>query len=382
MTLKKLSDGRYEVRYDFIDKDGKRRQGRRRFKLRGEAVAFQRELLSGHSAVVRDTPVLSVYGREWLDNRRVLRGLAPLSCSAYRNAIDKLVDNIGDVRVSRVTPHMLEGALARGGYRANSAILFRRVWILMFDDAVRDGYLHSNPARAIAAPRMVPMEITPPDSDTIMRLLNDLRGHWAYVFFLLAATTGCRKSELLGLMWDSVDLDAGTITIRRQRYKVTAKDAKRFDFDGTILLSDTTKGRTARTVRLPEGVVVYLRDLKKARDLSGVASPYVCLNSHGEPPTDNALNDIARAHGMRVHDLRHAHATLLIDAGIPITGVSARLGHSSPAVTVRVYAHALKKQDDAAADVAARFAKDDTKHDTITSSSQGYFLTERSTNMR
>lgn len=148
--------------------------------------------------------------------------------------------------------------------------------------------------------------------------------------FWLAANTGMRRSELLGLKWGDIDLDKATVSISRGLVAIgyeltesrgkTANSRRSIDLDPTTV-DILTAWKTWTTVE---------------RRVSGVESDRVFITPDGGPvhphSVSQAFERVARNAGLpviRFHDLRHTHATLLIKEGVPVKVASERLGHAS-----------------------------------------------------
>lgn len=153
----------------------------------------------------------------------------------------------------------------------------------------------------------------------------------------------------------NVDLDAGTLTVNRTRLSV----------DGAVVEADPKSERGKRTLPLTKALVRAFRDLRKRETVERLAagsayadSGYVVVDEIGRPLHPDTLSDrfdqlVARAGvgRIRLHDARHTCGTLMHLSGEPVAVISAWLGHSSPAFTMRVYVHS---QDGALRDAAAR----------------------------
>ncbi|WP_433369402.1 tyrosine-type recombinase/integrase [Streptosporangium sp. CA-115845] len=200
--------------------------------------------------------------------------------------------------------------------------------------------------------------------------LGPARSHRPFAFFHLAAYTGARRGELLNLRWSDVDLDGRQITIKGSTGVV----------DGEHTEGTTKSGRT-RVVTIDDGTVTVLREHQKAQEAEKLRVGNSWKDENGRvfttawggpiyPTTVTALpGKLIKAHkepeGMdqapteplpyvRLHDLRHIHATTLLLAGVPVHVVASRLGHADPAITLRVYAHVIRSAETAAANVFAK----------------------------
>lgn len=173
----------------------------------------------------------------------------------------------------------------------------------------------------------------------------------------VAVATSARRAELLGIRWLDCDLESGTLTFEQQ---VTPTRG------GVTIGPLKTKG-SHRTIRLDPDTVAALKRHRGAqeveRSLAGDAyedHDLVFADELGRPiypqritEAFGALRKEAGTRRGRLHDLRHSQATHLLTAGVPVHIVSARLGHSSPMVTMSVYAHVLPRSDEQAAEVMA-----------------------------
>src|SRR5690606_25669282 len=163
---------------------------------------------------------------------------------------------------------------------------------------------------------------------------------------LVAAATGMRRGEVLGLRWRDLDLDAGVAYVRQ-----TVVQA-----DGRPVIREQPKtARSRRQVFLDDTLVQLLRDHRRRqaeRRLRAGSNwrdhDLVFCTDRGEPLEPARLSKAFSAYarkagvpGVRFHDLRHSHVSALLAAGWPITAVAERVGHASPNVTAQIYAHAL-----------------------------------------
>jgi len=158
-------------------------------------------------------------------------------------------------------------------------------------------------------------------------------------------TRGLRRGELAGLKWDAIDLDGSTMRIVRTRVLVDGKPV--------VSAPKTEAGR--RNVPLDSTLVAMLRAWKTRQGAERLSvgegyehSGYVFTDEVGRPLNpeyfSTALESITRATGIRrvrLHDLRHTAASLMLAAGEPFKVVSEMLGHANPTITQNIYAHAM-----------------------------------------
>lgn len=191
-----------------------------------------------------------------------------------------------------------------------------------------------------------------------------LKGHRWEALSWLALNLGMRQGELLGLTWDALNLDAGTLRVFQQLQRV------RQAAGGKAFVLQTTKTKAGdRLLQLDLDLVALLREHQRVQaeeaPLRGVtwknSFNLVFVTDTGAPIH---FSDLVKQFkcalkkaglpAIRFHDLRHTAATLMLADGVPLVTVSKILGHSSPAITAMIYAHAL---DDQKADAIASLGR-------------------------
>lgn len=236
---------------------------------------------------------------------------------------------------------------------------YHRLISVILNTAVEWGILFSNPCDRTKTPRADEKEAKYIDEVQADKLLQALESvdemHRTIVRLLLF--TGMRRGEALGLKWSDVDFSKGTVKICRSLQYLPDRG----------IFEDKTKNKSSeRTIKLSQIAIEDLRRHKVAQleHRLSVGSywigtvDYIFTTSEGRALKPDSVSSwfskFMKAHPeipfITLHSLRHTNATLQLAAGVPITTVSKRLGHSNTATTGRVYAHAIKSSDDAAAD--------------------------------
>ena len=168
--------------------------------------------------------------------------------------------------------------------------------------------------------------------------------------YLLAIDAGLRQGELLGLNWKDLDLDRGTVRVNKALEEV----------GGQLRIKSPKTKSSKRTVKLSRATAEALEEHRKAMLAEGHCTPdapVFCGSRRGQwlRKSDvfrHSFTPILAKAGLkfRFHDLRHASASLLLADGVDVKTVQSRLGHSAAAITMDIYAHALDRGQQTAAD--------------------------------
>lgn len=221
------------------------------------------------------------------------------------------------------------------------------------EHAVREEEIPRNVARNVRTGTPRPRRFEPLTADEARQFLTVVRGHRLYALFELALHTGLRKGELLGLRWEDLDLDLGTVAIRRTLQRTTAS--------GLTTLPTKTRAserRIALATRCLHSLQLHREQQQRELEAAGTSwqrSGQVFTTVQGGPidPTNlsRAFATLLRKAGLRrirFHDLRHSTATLLLEQGVELVVIKELLGHAHIGVTASVYAHVrLRLQRDA-----------------------------------
>jgi len=276
-----------------------------------------------------------------------------------------LVPTLGKTKLSGLRPEMLHrlyAAKLKEGLSPRTVHHLHTVLHTALTQAVRWGNVSRNVADAVDPPAVPRHELVPPTPAEVARLLDSANAsddRFAPMW-TVAVYSGCREGELLALQWHDVNLEHGSIAVRRTL--ISAKG-------GVPQFGDPKTSRSRRTVMLPSEAIAALR-LQQARQnedrhILGVdyASYDLVFASRTGTPlmSRNVIRafkaTLARAglsSDTRIHDLRHAAATLMLSAGVHPKVVSERLGHSTIGITMDLYTHSVEGLD---VDAAARMQR-------------------------
>lgn len=338
--------------------DDRGKRPKRRAKTQREALEKLRQLERDHEQGMNlsvKQPTVSQWCAIWLLTFAL--NLRPNIRDDYRGEIARYVDSapLGSRRMDKVTPaevqawvNELAGRLSPRTVRNAHARLHKA-----FEVAIKHGYLARNPATGTELPQLVPAEIEPYTFQQAIAILEAVEGHRWAALYRLAINLGMREGELFGLTWEAIDLEAGTIRVFQQLRRVrTSIDGPR-----VFVLQTVKKKASVRTLRIDDDMRAVLRahraNQAEERLLRGPAwrDPFgslVFTTETGGPIFISSLLEhfyqvLAKAElpKRRFHDLRHTAATLMLANGTHLVTVSKILGHSSPAITAQIYAHAL-----------------------------------------
>jgi integrase len=314
-------------------------------------------------AVAPDALTVADLLRGWLGSDR---DLAPKTRERYRQlAEQQIIPHLGGVKVQALRPLAVKSwhttLLTQGGagerpLSARTVGHAHRVLHRAIQRLVEVGdILSRNVASGIKLPKVEQDEIEILTRDQIGTVLDRLADHPLYAIAATALATGMRRGEILALSRGALDLDRGLLRVERSLEETKAglrfKKTKSRDGRGTL----TIPGHLVEILRAQLLAQLELR-MKLGMGRPG-PTDLVFSRVDGAPYAPDTLSrdwwrvTISRElPRVSFHALRHTHASALIAAKMDIVAISKRLGHSSPAVTLKIYAHLFDPTDQAAAD--------------------------------
>jgi integrase len=298
----------------------------------------------------------------WLEHMRAQ--LTPRSHERYSELVRKnIVPLIGNTPLAKLQPAVISQAYAKalkngrrdgsGGLAPETVRYMHRVLRQALQQAVRWQLLARNPSDAVDPPKIERKEMKVLDADGTAALIELARNTSLFVPVLLGLLCGMRRGEITALRWRSIDLQRGQLSI------VASTEQTR---DG--IREKCPKSGHGRTVALPSLVVdeLWRHRLRQAEALLKLGvrlsdDHHVVTRADGGPVQPRSLTHafeiFLRKQGLprvRLHDLRHTHATHMLASGVHPKIAQERLGHSSVAITLDLYSHVLPGlQADAAA---------------------------------
>ena len=363
--IRKRGNRSWQLTYDAPrGGDGKRRQryetvhGKKR-----KAQARLNEILhSLNRGEYREPATITVaeYLDIWLRDY-VRPNLRPRTAEGYGTIIRKhVLPSLGHIRLEDLSPRDVQSYYTALLDRLSAQTIKHHHTLLhrAFEIAITWQLLDRNPTQRVRTPKPSPSPARTLSTDEVRRLLAGARQTPYHVPIHLALYAGLRRGEILGLRWQDVDMDANTLSIHQTLMHVRGQ--------GYVWGEPKSEG-SRRTIAVSPATILLLRSHRErmkaehaARGITAVLEQ-VCALPDGRLMKPDALSRACRRiacqcdiQGMRLHDLRHTHASLLLSEGTPIHIVQARLGHQSITTTVDIYGHVPQDADIAAGAAFAR----------------------------
>ena len=330
------------------DETGKRVRHQYTYRTRREAEEARVQLLSQLQQDTYTAPskvTVAEWLNMWLDGRQ---GIAETTRAGYEIDVRRIVKALGSRQLRQLTPPMvnsfyaeLSKSLSPKTVRNTHGTLHKAL-----DDALRQGVVARNVSDFAELPRAERHEMKTWTADELRRFLRRAEPHRFYPAFLLACSSGLRRSEVLGLRWRNTDLENGRATIVDTVVPIRG--------EAVLRTGETKSRRSRRVIPLDSTTVAVLRARRKAQAEERMAAGPLwtdldlCFtNEVGEPVkpdtfsrTWKRLATEAGVPALTPHPgARHSWATLALEGGVPIRIVQEQLGHSSIAITADVYQH-------------------------------------------
>lgn len=332
--------------------------GRTRVEVRDKLKAARDRLDAG--APVKDASrTVGEWMRQWRETTLAVSDRKESTRDLYANLSRRHLETgaISTTRLDRLKPSDVEALVlakraetkVRDGetVRALSDSTIRQVYTVLragLDGAVRDGLLAANPCAKVKRPGVARQEAKHLPSGDVQKVLEAAKVSRYFPALVLIASTGLRKGEALGLSWERVDLEAGSLVVRATLGRIGNR----------LVISEPKTERSRRTVPLSPAVVALLRKHKVSQSEERLRagdqwqdSGLVFTTEFGGPVDPRNLLRVlevaasqAGVEKVGVHTLRHSAATAWLEAGVHIKAVADLLGHSSVAITGDIYGHA------------------------------------------
>jgi integrase len=300
------------------------------------------------------------YLKSWLSDYCSLN-LSPRTCELYSYMCAKhIIPAIGSTKLSELKPQQIQHLYAEkvaAGLSSRTVQIIHVTLHKALKNAVRTGLVVRNIAESVDAPKGVHREVQTMSETDIHLFLDRARDTEYFTLFYLYLFTGCRRSELLALRWKDTNLELHEMSInrsmqylRRAKERITFKEPKTRNSRRTIALSPST-------VEMLDDHYQKQKQRRKSLKLPEITSDDLVFSHYDGSPmlpqsVTQAWERMAKRTGLkgvRLHDARHSHATIMLKQGVHPKIVSERLGHASIAITLDTYSHIVPGLQQAAA---------------------------------
>lgn len=336
--------------YTIISVDGKKKQLPGGSATKREAEGRLRDALSEIDQGRFVTPSairLGDYLDKWLEEG-VKPARSPKTFERYEEIVRvHIKPRLGGIALAKLRPLDIQALYneKRKTLSEMTVLHIHRVLHTALEKAIRWEMLKNNPVNAVDTPRPKKTQIKAVDEARMWEILEAAKESTIYIGVVLAFATGMRLGEVCALAWEDVDLERGTVRVHRSLEQI-----------GSTLRIKGTKTDQERTITLPDWAIRELvrhRGVVAEKKLAGKYRDHglVFANSDGTPRKIQSVSrQFSRCNfGATFHGLRHSHASILGQKGVPLLTISKRLGHSNPSTTSNIYSHLLDGMDEEAA---------------------------------
>ena len=372
-SIRKRGKQSWELTID-LGHDAKGKRRRKFVTLKGSKANADkklRELLSAYDKgipLITDKVTLSQWMSKWLAEY-VVPNRRQMTKERYERAIKRhVLPELGQIQLAQLTPshiQALEAKLSGDGMAPAGVQLIHNIISGALKYALKMELIWRNPAQAVTPPKIERTEVEPPDIAGVRQVLELARveEHPLFSCLYLIAYTGIRRGEALGLRWQDVDLEGGSISI----FQTLSRSV-----DQGLIFQPPKTNSGRRVIDLDEGTVEVLRSHQGQQllyrvklDGSYQENGLVFPGPLGEPLNPMAVTRTYQSFakrlalaGAKVHDLRHFHASVMLQNGQTLLLVSKRLGHASVTTTGDIYGHLLPGWQKEAASAFAKAMKE------------------------
>ena len=364
-SVYRRGDGRWTGAHYVLRPDGGRVRRAVYAKTHREAVAKLSQLVAKTAAGVPlavDSWTMESYASHWMSHVVAPR-LRPATISSYRSTLRlHIVPGLGRYPLRRLTPTHVRALLAakqEAGLSARSVQIIHSTLRAMLAEAMRDELVERNVAALVRPPRAEQVEVQPWTPEEAGIFLRSSRKDRLYALFAVGVGLGMRRGELLGLQWADVDLERRVVHVRHNAQRV---------YGYGMVLGPPKSANSRRDIPLPAVTVKVLEEHRKRQEAERAAlEPYwqdtglvftttvgTVIEPRNLARVLDALVVEAGVRRIRLHDMRHTCASLLLAQGVQPRVVMEVLGHSQLGITMNLYSHVMPSALREAADAIDR----------------------------
>ena len=349
--LVKRAKGSWSIVLDLPRPNGKRQ--RKWITARGTKQDAERKLaeiltqIDGGGYIKPTKRTIGEFLGQWLDSYAASH-VRPKTFEGYQQRAKHLMAGLGHIPLSDLRPEQLQAYYANKGDSLSGGTLVKHHNLIheALGHAVKWGLVVRNIAEAVDAPKPSRKEMRALNPQEVHHLLDSCRDTAWYPMIHTLIWTGLRRSELLGLRWKDVDLPLASLRIVQGLHQLN---------DGRYVFQESKTAKGRRAVALSPATCMLLRAYRERQEadaellgtpLVGDSLVFAHVDGTPRPPATltHAFTKLARRIGLagvRLHDLRHTHASILLQQGVHPKIVSERLGHANIQITLDTYSHLL-----------------------------------------
>lgn len=345
-TIRKRPDGRWEAR---VSVKGSQRSlyGKTRDEVSRKLRAAQQTVDQGLN-LPGERLTVAQYLDQWLETA-ARPSVRPATYGSYAGHVKHhLKPMLGKRSLVSLQPQhvqtMMNQLVTEHGLSPNTVLRIRATLRRALNQAMKWGIVGRNVATLVNPPKAERFRIEPLTPEEAIAIIDAVKGHRLEALFTLLLGGGLRIGEALGLQWQDIDTDGSRLTVRFALQRI----------DGKHQLVAPKSASSRRTVSLPQFAVQALREHQTRQEeerplwASPTDLPLVFTSTTGRPldgpGVHHAFRRVMSAAGirpLRLHDLRHGYATLLLAKGVHARVVMELLGHSQITLTLDTYSHVI-----------------------------------------
>ena len=305
---------------------------------------------------------LREYLESWLSDY-CMPNLSPRTYELYSYVCNNhIIPNLGDIPLVELKPQHLQRLYAekhKSGLSNRTVQLIHVTLHKTLKNAVKTGLIIRNIAEAVDTPKIQRPEMRIMNESDVHLFLEYTKDTPYFALFYTALFTGMRRAELLALRWSDVDLTLCQLSVTRSMQYLNSGDLQ-----NRITFKEPKTSKSRRLIALSPSTTIILAEHRAKQDELRHSLDYPPLSeddlvfSHydGTPMLPNTITHAwikltrnCGLPGVRLHDARHTHASLLLKQGVHPKIVQERLGHGSIQITLDTYSHIIPSMQQAAA---------------------------------
>lgn len=309
--------------------------------------------LEQNTFIIPSDETLKGYLDYWIEQRE--HNLSPTTIYGYKSMINNhIIPSLGNIKLNELKPlHIQEYYKEKSKTLSQTTILHHhRMLRKALEDAKEWQLIKDNPADHVESPKPQKYKSNVLNLDEIKQLLKALESNRLEVPITLMLFLGLRRGELLALKWADIDYKNKTITIQRNLVRGG-------DNGNELIIKEPKTEESIRTIPISDNILKLLKkqEIKQKEEKISLGPHYkengfIFTTSTGDiinPASfSREFGDFIKANNLkhiRLHDLRHTNATLMLKSNIPAKIASERLGHSNISTTLDLYSHVLKDME-------------------------------------